>query len=289
MQAATGATVWHHELGDGATVLNLTAAGGAGVAECGREIRCLEAADGRERWRFAISDLPRFAWTTSVVAGEAVVCAGSVIAPAGLDVGVLACLGLADGVPWWERSISDHGFRLAARNGVVYGGTAGGRLFASEIDTDQQLWGKSFPWRQTDPPAVPSVAMTVPIVTDEWLYVGCGNGYTYRIDPAVGTAIWRWEAPLRVEAIAHTSGVIFAGFFDGSVAAYPDHCGDFLWWQRGPIGRIEGLTYANGMLYVSGKRHLAAFRAADGRPPWQWRLSTSRSVRAPTRPQTDAR
>jgi hypothetical protein len=46
MQAATGRNGRHHELGEGATAVNLTAAGGAAVAECGGEIRCLEAVDG---------------------------------------------------------------------------------------------------------------------------------------------------------------------------------------------------------------------------------------------------
>src|SRR5688572_29427129 len=89
MQAATGATLWHHELGYNATVLGLTAADGVVVAECGGEIRCLEAADGRQRWRFAISDLPRFRWAASIVTDDAVVCAGWVIAPARQDLGVL--------------------------------------------------------------------------------------------------------------------------------------------------------------------------------------------------------
>jgi hypothetical protein len=54
--------------------------------------------------------------------------------------------------------------------------------------------------------------------------------------------------------------------------------GDFLWWQRGRIGRIQGVRYADGMLFVGGRRHLAAFEATTGRPPWSWLATTRRSV-----------
>jgi hypothetical protein len=42
------------------------------------------------------------------------------------------------------------------------------------------------------------------------------------------------------------------------------------------------------MVVVSGDRHVAAFDAADGAPPWQLRLRTSRTVRRRTEPAADA-
>lgn len=278
VDARTGRQKWQRELDDG-TALDVTAVDGAVVVQCGNQLCCLDPADGSERWRYAHPMLPNGLWTVPIIADGTVLCGGSDVDPRRSDdLGLLVAVGLDDGQQLWHIRTGDRGFKLAARDGIVYAGTAGGQLWAVEISTADQLWGGVFGMRQTAPPAVPSVAMTTPVVTAEWIYVGCGNGYTYRIDRTSGESIWRWESPVRVEAVCHADGVTYAGLFDGSVTAYPGLEGDLLWWQRGPIGRIQGIAYADGTVFVSGRRHLAAFDARNGMPPWQWRHRTSREV-----------
>ena len=131
-----------------------------------------------------------------------------------------------------------------------------------------------------------------PIVADGVVYVPSADNLVSAVDAVSGNLGWTYR---RIRSGRSTSGhpagspwwvgrcssaaSPLPGFFNGAVAAYPELEGDFLWWQEGPIGRIEGMAHAAGTLFVSGGRHLAAFDATNGAPPWQWRLRTSRDVR----------
>jgi outer membrane protein assembly factor BamB len=292
LDALTGEPRWQVELPN-ENVLDVTADDDVVVVNCVSGLRCLEASDGSRRWRYAHEHLPRGRWGEPAIVEDAVLCA------AGSENLVLAvAVGLADGVQRWEAAAEARDARMAGGDGIAVIATSDGLLAAVTLDTGETLWTNQFEARATETvstvAALPgslrprivshtpvSARLTAPVVTSDRIFVGCGNGSVYSFDREKRT-YWNWVTSVRALTVCHSEGVVYAGFFDGSLAAYPEEGGDLLWWLRGPIGPVHSMAHADGVLYVSGGKCLAAFDASDGAGPGVWRWRTRRVVERPS-------
>ncbi|MFV2022215.1 PQQ-binding-like beta-propeller repeat protein [Micromonospora sp. LOL_023] len=306
VHSRTGETRWRTEIGE-ASVFDVLVEGGVVFACCSDGVRTFEAGSGTQRWHRTVENLPSVRWGGPASADGIVACVGEIRQSwSSADaVCVIVAFDLDSGERLWVRSIETTGVRLAASPGRLYLATSQGELIALELRTGEESrvrddgpnWIFAFPARPTrtmstvamrpggfTPVLVShtpvSAALSTPVVTSDGVFVGSQNGNTYRANVVDGRlSYYTWETDLQVRAVAHGQGLVFAGFIDGMVNACPAEGGDFHWATISPVGRVAGLTCADGMLYVSGDPFLAAFDATTGAGPWRWprqRTTTSR-------------
>jgi outer membrane protein assembly factor BamB len=246
-------------------------------------IYALDAATGRERWRYAAGTLFR----SSPAVGDGYVVVG------GAD-GYVYALGLDGKIRWRGEtegatlSSEKEGFDRktiqgspAIADGKVYVGSRDAYLYAFDLRTGKRLWrvGKPAPWVVTSPVVwngriyygssdgqyveavdadsgkrvwfvrTPDNVIASPVLADSILYVADMSGNLFALDAATGAERWRTALGSRVFSTpVPAEGALYVGCDDGAV--YALHAG-------------AGASVRRAVFYDSTAAELAGTRGGD--------------------------
>lgn len=268
LDAASGGVIWRQRLGSPPTGAPALAGGKVFVAARDGSGWALEAATGRIAWQVPGTSAP-----SSVTGGAApAVADGTVIFP--FASGQLIALTAEDGTPLWSAPVT--GQRLGrgyggltditgdpvVAGGVVYAGTAAGRMAALEVATGIRLWTAT------------EGAMSPPLVVGGSVFVVNDEARLVRLDAGSGAEIWATDMPYfvndqpkkRQRIFAHYGPVLAGGRIvvassDGAIRLFDPTSGTMTAQVALPGGAASVPALAQGMLFVTGADgRLYAFR-----------------------------
>lgn len=268
LEAGSGAVIWRQRLEAAASGAPAIAGGKVFVAARDGSGWALEAATGRIAWQ-----VPGTAAVSSVTGGAApAVADGAVIFP--FASGQVVALTADDGTPLWSASVT--GQRLGrgygalqditgdpvVAGGVVYAGTAAGRMAALEAATGARLWTAT------------EGAMNPPLLVGGSVFVVNDEARLVRLDAGSGSEIWAVEMPYfvhdepkkRQAIVAHYGPVLAGGRIavassDGALRLFSPVDGAMLAQVAIAGGAASAPALAEGMLFVTGSDgQLYAFR-----------------------------
>lgn len=225
----------------------------------------LDAASGREIWRFASGARIR---TTPAVAGDSVLFGNS--------AGIFYALDARDGAVRWRFETAGHtlgaaevGFDRrqiysspAVHEGVVYFGSRDAGLYALDLETGQQRW------RSND--GTSAWVISSPAVAGGRVYSARSSSTLVRaLDAADGSEIWRVATEAAVFASPVLAGeTLYVANGAGLVLALNARDGSERWRHRTGGGVWATPLVADGRLYVgSDDGFVYAFEHTDGGPP----------------------
>ncbi|GIF51328.1 outer membrane protein assembly factor BamB [Asanoa ferruginea] len=260
---ADGRPQWQQPLDDGPG-RDVAADDDLVVAGTAAALHCFDTRTGWPRWRFAHDEAPGTAWVRPLLLPDLVVGAAYRLSGrvGGGHTSLVVGLDRADGRELWRSRTEEHGTRLAGDADLVLVATTEGRLAAHDPATGALRWERRFP----PGPTMAGAELSVPVLTGDRVWVGCGNGHVYGLDRATGEQVSSWQLPLPPTALALDAGVLFVGTHDGGLAAHRTD-GHEIWWRHTPMGSVAGLTVAGDTLFASAGRHVATFDPATGDGP----------------------
>jgi outer membrane protein assembly factor BamB len=173
----------------------------------------------------------------------------------------------------WRTSISGGGLASASvANGLVYvvrnsGTEPGGKLYALDRNTSQQLW--SFP-----PDALTGdFADTTPAVVNGIVYFGVNRGgpVVYAVNASTGVQIWSHGGPISqiISSPTVIDGRVYLAFTDGTIQTLDATTGQIIWSVIHPGGAYSSPAVDGGRLYISiHNQGLLALDANTGSELW---------------------
>ena len=229
-------------------------------------VRSLDSSDGTLKWQHVVDGPAR---------GPAAVYGGSVFFTARhwdgnrYDYGYLMSLDPATGAINWRYRV-DKSINTSAveYGGNIYFGTSGsGDNFLYSIGAASGELTRRY--------RTSGGSYDTPLIADGNAYIVSGFGSIYSIDLLTGTRNWEY----RPEGRAYETPVLYAGniyirVYDEaeglylSVHALDAATGKFKWLYR-PGTALEGLTAADGSVYVPSYVNVVALDAETGSPIWQ--------------------
>jgi outer membrane protein assembly factor BamB len=268
LDAGSGAVVWRQRFE--APVAGAPAVAGGKVFAVARDgsAWAVGATDGKVAWQ-----LPGSAALAGVADGSAPAVSGdSVVFP--FATGQIAAASVSDGVPQWSgfvagkrlgrayASYSDLTGAPVIAGGIVYAGSAAGRLSATDLAGGTTLWSARD--GSADPVVVAGGSLF--LVNDE--------GQLLRLNAATGEEVWRVDLPYftkdkekRRKAIYAHYGPVLAGgrlitaSSDGLLRAFDAASGKMVASAEIRGGAASGPVVSGGTLYVVSKSgQLLAFR-----------------------------
>jgi outer membrane protein assembly factor BamB len=270
--------VWQTQLSDAVNVTPIVLDGRVFVATADGTIHAIDAATGSKIWQLQ-PDNGRL-WDASLRVAEGQVCAG-------LEGGLITCVGAADGQPLWTTELGiEAQSRPALVDGVLYVpttwvGTATPNdyegeavLFALDAATGDILWQA----------ATENYILRRPIVAGNLVITGgadvAAEGQSsgdynspnriYAFDKASGAVVWVHESDdgLLRWLIASENVVAFAGRSEIVQAISLDD-GEPVW-NFGPSYWMQFPVLADGVFYMgTGDERFHALDAADGSRLWE--------------------
>jgi outer membrane protein assembly factor BamB len=252
LDARNGHQVWKADL-KGALIGSAAFADGVVyAADAGGTFHALDAASGMERWHVEIA--PQ---------GSPVVVDGTVYV--GSDSDQMYGLAPADGSVRWSWTAP------APAGGTVVGDTA--YVGAEDgLFRAVALGDKSERWHLR----VLSGAVSSPSIDNDVVYVGSRqegadpNGELYALDRSTGKLRWSFRAPsgLQVGPSIVRDGIIYATSQQDGLFALAEKDGRVVWHVDAPRSFVPA-AMAGDVIYVTGDRGVAAFRATDGQKLWE--------------------
>ena len=191
----------------------------------GDDLVAVDAATGKERWRFPLRSAGLFA--VDAVSGQ----------------------------PQWhfatERGVNS---AAAVADGIVYVGDLDQRLYAVEATTGRKRWSVQI-GQDANPSETREAIRTpnpAPAVVGGVVYAGGSDGTLVAIDAVSG--VERWQAQLGtgfISAPVLAGGVVYVGQMDGTLFAVDAATGKTRWTQRvdAPIGGSPAVV--DGIVYVA--------------------------------------
>ena len=268
LDAASGGVLWRQRLDVPATGAPAIAGGKVFVAARDGSGWALEAATGKIVWQ-----VPGTASPASVTGGAAPAVADGTVIFA-FASGQLVALTADDGTPLWSAPVT--GQRLGrgyggladitgdpvVAGGVVYAGTAAGRMAALDAATGVRLWTAT------------EGAMSPPLVVGGSVFVVNDEARLVRLDAGSGAEIWATEMPYFVNEVPKNRQAIFAHYgpvlaggrivvasSDGALRLFEPVSGTMVAQVALPGGAASVPALAGGMLFVTGADgQLYAFR-----------------------------
>ena len=143
----------------------------------------------------------------------------------------------------------------------------GGKLYALDKETGQQLW--NFP-----PDALAGdFSTTTPAVANGIVYFGVNRGgpVVYAVDAATGVRIWSHGGPLAqiISSPNVLDGRVYVTFTDGTIRALDAASGQIIWSIVHPGGAYSSPAIAGGRLYIAiHNQGLLALDANTGSELW---------------------
>ncbi len=268
LDAASGAVIWRQDfavpVGGAPTVLGDTVY----VAARDGSAWGIAAADGKVQW--TLPGVPTLAGVTGVSAPAA----DDRIAVFPFASGDLLAVQRADGAPVWKARVAGERMGRAyagvsdltgdpvISGGVVYAGSAAGRLVAVRADTGERLWAAT----EGAASPVQVAGGSVFLISDE--------ARLMRLDAATGAEVWAADMPYFVKdkikkqkAIHANYGPVLAGgrlivaSSDGLLRSFDPASGALLAQVDIPGGAASAPVVAGGTVYVLGRNgQLHAFR-----------------------------
>lgn len=190
-------------------------------------------------------------WAAPTGGGSsAAVVNGVVYAGAGRTTvtGTMNAVDEATGTLLWTSTVGGPiSFAPAVANGIVYGGSEDGHLYAFDATTGAIDWGVHVGYFCY----TPSVANGV-------VYVGANPdggdaGPIYAIDASTGAILWQADVGTRgsaVQGVAIANGVLYFGSSNGNVFAVEAATGSVLWQSVTGWYVTASFAVANGVAYV---------------------------------------
>jgi outer membrane protein assembly factor BamB len=173
----------------------------------------------------------------------------------------------------WSTDVSSGGLASASvANGLVYvvrnsGTEPGGKLYALNRDTGQELW--NFP-----PDALNGdFADTTPAVVNGIVYFGVNRGgpVVYAVNAATGVRIWSHSGPISqiISSPTVINGRVHVAFTDGTIRALNAATGQVIWSIIHPGGAYSSPAVDGGRLYIAiHNQGLLALDANTGSELW---------------------
>jgi outer membrane protein assembly factor BamB len=243
----------------------------------GGDVRALELATGRERWR---------ADTGLELAGGPAVGEGLVVV--GGSGGELVALDEATGAKRWQ--VATGGEVLTAptvSHGIVIARTVDGRLRGLRVSDGGTAWSYEQP--------VPRLTLRgngPPVVDGDMVFAGLDNGKVVALSLATGDLLWsttvapshgRTEIERLVDIDSPVRIIgddVFVVGYQGRVAMLARETGQ-LWWGR-DMSSNRGLVADGDTLYVTtADSTVVALRRRDGTPVWSQDAMLRRGLTAP--------
>lgn len=272
------AAVWQTQLSSAVNVTPVVADGRVFVATADGTVHAVDAATGHKIWELRPEN--GRLWDASLRAAEGKVCAG-------LEGGLITCVGAVDGQPLWTAELGiEAQSRPALVDGVLYvpttwvgTGTANNYegqavLFALDAATGDILWQA----------ATENYILRRPIVAGSLVITGGADtaaegensgdynspNRIYAFDKTTGDVVWVHESDdgLIRWLIATDEVVAFAGRSE-IVQALSLADGQPVW-RFGPSFWMQFPALANGIFYLgTGDERFHALDAASGSPLWE--------------------
>jgi len=194
----------------------------------------------------------------------------------GTYVGKLVSFETETGLRRWELQVSDDAIigGVAAREGVLYFGSADHRVMAVDLVTGEPIW--------SSPVETDNRVWGCPAVDDRHVYVGSMDHNVYAIDRHTGSVVWQTDVGGAVPGdVSLANGMVVVGSLDKQVHALDAATGDPLWsvaagaWAWGEALVTEDIIYVGDL---NGRLH--ALSVANGAPVWSSEVLLDGTVRA---------
>jgi outer membrane protein assembly factor BamB len=186
---------------------------------------------------------------------------------------------------WRFRADAPISSTVAVVNGTVVFQSNANTIFAVRSNDGTEVWrratGPSVPFFSI--PAFPDAPdydlwASSPLVQDEAIFIGSGDGNVYAFDLSSGEKRWSFHTGGRVRATPASDGAsVFVGSFDGTMYSLDPGSGRLKWKYKTegnsyfPIGSIQSSAVVTNGKIIFGSRdyNLYAIDAKSGRLAWK--------------------
>ena len=251
---------------------------GEGVVVVGTvrgDVIALEAGDGSERWRAAVS--------------------GEVLAPAYIDAdtvavqtadGKLLALDVQDGKRLWVYDTQDPIVTLRGtaspviNEGRVFAGFANGLVASVELQSGFPEWEQRVALAEGTSELERMVDVDgTPLITPRYVYAASYQGKTRAIDRRDGSVFWETEQP-SFHSLAEGYGLVFIVTDDDEVVAVDQASASDIWEQSGLKYRrlTDPIAFGNYIVVGDGEGWIHAIAQSDGR--FLGRLKVGKAIRS---------
>ncbi len=217
----------------------------------------LDAATGKERWRFDTGSegSKRRVTSAPVVAGNLVLF--------GADDNVVRALSAADGKPRWQFEAKAQVFGAPAVDGeAAYIASADGTLYAVNLADGALRWESP----------LGEAAHTSPSVSEGVVYVGAQDMRLHAVSASDGKELWSFLTSGKAEAVAVVrSGQVFFGSGDSRLYALNQAGGAMNWYySTGDAVFTQPLVEGSVVYVASMGESLTALRTDTGKLVWEY-------------------
>nr|WP_233606574.1 PQQ-like beta-propeller repeat protein [Micromonospora sp. Llam0] len=287
LAAADGAHLWTYPLAG--TIVTGLAADEKDVVVTGHStLSCLDPANGRVRWTVPAPETNK-PWQASLeqpaVGGDHVYAVTRLWGPstATADWYLVMAFDRSTGADAWGVQVDGGGATLTVGGGLVCVGDSEGRFITFHRGTGDAGWSiqvrpkSGMPIRSGLLPfASPGGAVAIagqqvdrPVITEQEIYVPSRNGDVHLLDRDTGELQRVWRVGVPALSIAASDDLLHVGGIQGLLVTLQRDRREVHWWRWLPVGRIDALAVADGLLYVGSGRRLAALNPATGAGAWR--------------------
>jgi outer membrane protein assembly factor BamB len=222
----------------------------------------LDAASGRERWRY---NAHRCGWSSPALADHLLFATfiGNSECKAGLAGGYLLAFSPQTGRIRWRRAIGPSESSPLVADGTVYVGDQDGHVYAFAARTGHRRWRFD-----TGAPIKASASLAYGRI-----YIGNYAGEMLALSARTGRLLWRSGGHGNFYSTASVnSGRVYAGSLDGRVYAFSARTGDVLWsFGTGSYVYASPAIWRGLVLVGSYDRDFYAIEAGTGSRRWAYR------------------
>lgn len=214
-------------------------------------LRALDTRDGSARWTCALGSRTFLGQVDNWDVYQSSATVADGVVYVGSAGGRIYAVSATDGKEKW-RFQTNHVVRAtpAVADGRVFCGSFDGKVYALDAATGKELWEVN-----TKTPGVPwnSVQGSCAVMNG-MVYVGSRSGFFYGIDVATGEVRWRHsrEGNWVPSSPAVRDGIAYVGQSDGGKVTAVNAKGESLWVFNAPNETFSSPALAGDVLYVAG-------------------------------------
>ncbi len=262
--------LWHHDTGKGTDkqLLKLVPAmsdGSIYVADRSGSVEALQRENGKRRWKTETN--------TALSAGPG---QGEGLLLVGTSDGELIALDEGDGSILWRIPVSSEVLAIPrVYSGVALVQTADGNVTGYDSQSGEQRWV----FDRTEP-VLTLRGTSSPVIIDGIALVGFASGKLAALDVESGRPLWESSISLprgrsEIERLVDVDsdpvvaqGILYAGSFQGSLAAIDMRGGSILW--KRDLSAHSGMSVDSGQLYTTDdSSQVWALDISNGRSMWK--------------------
>jgi outer membrane protein assembly factor BamB/nucleoside phosphorylase len=154
-------------------------------------------------------------------------------------------------------------FSLSVANGMVYGSSDRGMVYAFDVNTGDQKWSSASAGAEIE---------SSPAVANRLVYVGSDDHSVYAFDARSGQVKWQFKTGGEVKSSpVVVDGMLYIGSNDHFLYALNASSGQKLWATPTNETIDSSPAVANGLVYVGSNDHsVYAFDARSGTQKWSY-------------------